>query len=187
MTTADFSHPWPSSRPSPSAPPARGASRRPVRAVAVAAALAGALALTACSDDGGSDGGPSVTPSTTASPDTGGGTGASASVSAAGELEGSWLATTDGDAVALIITGEQAALFATGGTVCSGTAGEEAGTRMIRLKCTTGKKDRTTGTVDSVDAKSLQVTWEGGPGKETYTKAEDGQWPSGLPTAGLGS
>ncbi|MFI6039403.1 hypothetical protein ACIBBD_35840 [Streptomyces sp. NPDC051315] len=185
MTTANLWRPAPSSRPSPFARPARGTSRRPVRAAAVAAVLAGALALTACSgDDGGSDGGPSATPGTTSSPDP---TGGSGSVSASGELEGSWLATTDGKAVALIITGEQAALFATGGTVCSGTAGEEAGLRMIRLKCTTGTKDRTTGTVDSVDAKSLRVTWEGGAGRETYTKAEGGQWPSGLPTAGVGS
>lgn len=151
----------------------------------MAAALAGALALTACSGDGGgSDGGPSATPRTTTSADA---TGGSVSATASRELEGSWLATTDGKAVALIVTGEQAALFATGGTVCSGTAGEEAGMRMIRLKCTTGTKDRTTGMVDSVDAKSLQVTWDGGVGKETYTKAEGGQWPSGLPTAGLGS
>ncbi|CAM5708292.1 hypothetical protein [Streptomyces aurantiogriseus] len=163
----------------------RGASRRTVRAASVAAALAGTLVLAACSDDGGSDGGPSATPSTTASADTGGGTGGSASAS--GELEGSWLATTDGKAVALVITGEQAALFATGGTLCNGTAGEEAGMQMIRLKCTTGEKNRTAGMVDSVDTKSLQVTWEGGLGKETYTKAEGGQWPSGLPTAGLGS
>ncbi|MEV6178798.1 hypothetical protein [Streptomyces sp. NPDC052015] len=158
-------------------------------AAAVAAALAGALALTACSDDGGSDDGAPATPSARSSAGTGGATGgsASASASASGELEGSWLATTDGKAVALIITGAQAALFATGGTVCSGTAGEEADMRMIRLDCTTGNKDRTTGMVDSVDANSLQVTWEGGAGKETYTKAEGGQWPSGLPTAGLGS
>ncbi|MEU2282306.1 hypothetical protein ABZ614_10280 [Streptomyces sp. NPDC013178] len=161
----------------------RGASRRTVRAAAVAAALTGALVLTACSDDDGSDGDPSATPSTTASADTGGATGGS--VQASGELEGSWLATTDGKAVALVITGKQAALFATGGTVCSGAAGEEAGMQMIHLTCTTGEKNRTTGMVDSVDAKSLQVTWEGGAGKETYTKAEGGQWPSGLPTAGL--
>jgi hypothetical protein len=160
-----------------------------MRVAAVAAALAGALALTACSDDGGSDDGAPATPSATSSAGTGGATGGSASASASpsGELEGSWLATTDGKAVALIITGAQAALFATGGTVCSGTAGEEADMRMIRLDCTTGNKDRTTGMVDSVDADSLQVTWEGGAGKETYTKAEGGQWPSGLPTAGLGS
>ncbi|MDX3575365.1 hypothetical protein [Streptomyces sp. FL07-04A] len=166
----------------------RGASRRPVRAAAVAAALAGALALTACSGDGGSGDGSATTPAATA--DSGGPGGATASpsdsVSASDELEGSWLATTDGKAVALIVTGKQAALFVTGGSVCSGTAGKQAGMRMIHLRCTVGKDDRTTGMVDSVDAKSLEITWTGAAGKETFTKAEGGQWPSGLPTAGIG-
>ncbi|MET7650210.1 MULTISPECIES: hypothetical protein [unclassified Streptomyces] len=177
MTSANFS---------------RGASRRPARATAatVAATLAGLLMLTACSDDGGSGDGSSATPTTTATADTGGTGGAtdsaSSSVSASGELEGSWLATTDGKAVALIITGKQAALFVTGGSVCSGTAGEEAGMQMIHLKCTSGKSDRTTGMVGSVDAKSLEITWSGAVGKEAFAKAEGGQWPSGLPTPGLG-
>ncbi|MFI1509316.1 hypothetical protein [Streptomyces sp. NPDC020597] len=166
----------------------RGASRRPVRAAAVVAALAGALALTACSGDGGSGDGSATTPAATA--DSGGPGGATASpsdsVSASDELEGSWLATTDGKAVALIVTGKQAALFVTGGSVCSGTAGKQAGMRMIHLRCTVGKDDRTTGMVDSVDAKSLEITWTGAAGKETFTKAEGGQWPSGLPTAGIG-
>ncbi|MFF1546433.1 hypothetical protein [Streptomyces sp. NPDC058291] len=171
MTSANFS---------------RDASRRPVRAAAVAVALAGALALTACSGGGGSDDG-SATPAGTADGGTSGSSApATASVSAAGELEGSWLATTDGKAVALIITGKQAALFVTGGAVCSGTAGEESGMRMLRLKCSTGKDDRTTGMVDSVDAQSLRVTWSGAAGKETFAKAQGGQWPSGLPTQGLG-
>ncbi|MFE5814150.1 hypothetical protein [Streptomyces sp. NPDC056479] len=157
-----------------------------MRAAAVAATMAGALALTACSGDGDTkdDAGPSG--SASASADTGGGTGGGSS-SAAGALEGSWLATTDGKAVALVVTGKQVGLFATGGTVCSGTAGEEGGMRMIRLKCTDGSKDRATGMVDSVGKTSLKVTWEGGLGAETYTKAEGGQLPTGLPTAGLGS
>ncbi|AVV47326.1 hypothetical protein C6376_07185 [Streptomyces sp. P3] len=153
----------------------------------MAAALAGALALTACSGDGGSDDGSATTPATA---DGSGPSGAAASpsdsVSASDELEGSWLATTDGKAVALIITGKQAALFVTGGSVCSGTAGKEAGMRMIHLTCTVGKDDRATGMVDSVDAKALEVTWTGAAGKETFTRAEGGQWPSGLPTAGIG-
>ncbi|MEH0545956.1 hypothetical protein QA802_23670 [Streptomyces sp. B21-105] len=162
----------------------RGASRRPVRAAAVAAALAGALALTACSGDGGSGDGSATTPEATA--DGGASASPSDSVSASDELEGSWLATTDGKAVALIITGKQAALFGTGGSVCSGTAGKESGMRMIHLTCTVGKDDRATGMVDSVDAESLEVTWTGAAGKETFTRAQDGQWPSGMPTAGIG-
>ncbi|WP_328359681.1 hypothetical protein OG800_23130 [Streptomyces sp. NBC_00445] len=150
------------------------------------AGVVGALVLTACG--GGSDDdsapSPSASASSTETADTGGGTGGSASAS--GDLTGSWLATTDGKAVALVITGTEAGLFATGGTVCSGTSGEESGMRMIHLKCTDGSKDRATGMVDSVDGKTLKVTWEDGLGAETYTKAEGGQLPSGLPTASLG-
>jgi hypothetical protein len=169
-------------------------SGRWTRAAAVAVTLAGALALTACSGDGGSDSdatddaGPSA--SATASADTGGATGdatGGGSASAAGELGGSWLATTDGKAVVLMINGNEAGLFATGGTVCSGSTGEEDGMRMIRLKCTDGSKDRAVGMVDSVAKTSLKVTWEGGLGSETYTKSEGGKLPTGLPTAGLGS
>ncbi|MBB3078275.1 hypothetical protein [Streptomyces violarus] len=165
-------------------------ARRRLRVVAVAAGLAGALALTACSSDGasGDDSASSPAPSASASAGTGGGSGDSGSGSGSGSdtLAGSWLATTGGKAVALVITGKQAALFATGGSVCSGTAGEESGMRMIRLKCTDGSKDRTTGMVDSLNKGSLKVTWKGGLGAETYTKTEGGKLPTGLPTAGLG-
>ncbi|CAM5543353.1 hypothetical protein SVIOM74S_07102 [Streptomyces violarus] len=149
--------------------------------------------LSACSGDGDSGDGsasspaPSATASTGAGGDSGSASGSDGSGgSDAGGLQGSWLATTGGKAVALVITGKQAAIFATGGSVCTGTAGEESGTRMIRLKCTDGNKERATGTVDSVSGKSLKVTWEGGLGAETYTKAEGGKLPTGLPTGGLG-
>ncbi|MEV5105542.1 hypothetical protein AB0K55_26925 [Streptomyces massasporeus] len=159
-----------------------------VRVAAAAAGLAGALVLSACSSDGGSgdDAGSSPAPSASASAGTGGDSGSGSGDSAGGALAGSWLATTDGKAVALVITGKQAALFGTGGSVCSGTAGEESGMRMIRLKCTDGSKDRATGMVDSVNGSSLKVTWEGGLGAETYRKAEGGKLPTGLPTASLG-
>ncbi|MFJ8543854.1 hypothetical protein ACIRFH_17865 [Streptomyces sp. NPDC093586] len=169
----------------------RGPARRSVRAAAAAVALVGALTLTSCSDDGGSDGGsdkggtPSAAPSASTGADTGGSGGGSPS--AAGELEGSWLAAADGHAVALMVTGDKAALFATGGSVCSGTAGEASGTRTIRLKCTDGSDDRVDGTVESVDATSLKVKWRGAVGEETYTRSEGGTLPPGLPTAGLGS
>lgn len=167
----------------------RTMSGRRMRVAAVATALAGALALTACSSGGDSDakdGSPaSPSASATAGADTGGGTGGSAS--AAGDLEGSWLATTGGKAVVLMVNGTEAGLFATGGTVCSGTAGEKDGVRMIRLKCSGDGKDRSVGTVDSVGGTQLKVTWEGGLGAETYTRAEGGKLPTGLPTAGLGS
>ncbi|MGW8828100.1 hypothetical protein [Streptomyces massasporeus] len=162
-----------------------------VRVAAAAAGLAGVLVLSACSSDGGSgdDSASSASPSASASTgagDSGSGSDSGSGDAAGGELAGSWLATTDGKAVALVITGKQAALFGTGGSVCSGTAGEESGMRMIRLKCTDGSKDRATGMVDSVDGSSLKVTWEGGLGAETYRKTEGGKLPTGLPTASLG-
>lgn len=58
---------------------------------------------------------------------------------------GSWLTTSKGSAVALVITGTKAGLFATGGTVCSGTAGKEAGMQMVHLTCSDGTKERTGG------------------------------------------
>jgi hypothetical protein len=158
-----------------------------VRIAAAAAGLAGALVLTACSG-GDSKDASSSTPSAsaTSTADSGGSTGSSPSAASDG-LQGSWLATTDGKAVALVVTGKQAALFSTGGTVCSGTAGKEAGMQMIHLKCTDGSKTRATGMVGSVTKSGLTVTWSGSLGKETYTKAEGGQLPSGLATASLGS
>lgn len=175
----------------------RRRARPSVRAAALGLGLAGALVLTACTDDGGSDGGSgegsaggdksSAAPGGSASTDPGGAGGGSPSAGAAGELEGSWLATTDGQAVALMVTGGKAALFATGGTVCSGTTEETSGTRTIRLKCTAGDDDRSTGKVGAVDATSLTVAWEGELGEETYTRSEGGSLPPGLPTAGLGS
>ncbi|MER5213247.1 hypothetical protein ABT063_22390 [Streptomyces sp. NPDC002838] len=172
---------------------ATSGARRRVRVAAAATGLAGALLLTACSGDSSSEDEASTGPSSpdtsaSASAETGGGSGGSGGSTASSDgLEGNWLATTDGKAVALVVNGSQAGLFATGGTVCSGTARGESGTEMIRLKCTDGSKDRATGTVDSVDGTTLKVTWEDGLGTETYTRAEGGQLPSGLPTASLGS
>ncbi|MFI5570414.1 hypothetical protein ACIA6T_24360 [Streptomyces sp. NPDC051740] len=176
---------------SPASPSSRGSDSRRSRVAVTAAALAGALALTACGGNGSDDSDDSATgptPSATATADSGGGTGGSdTSTAPASELEGSWLTTAGGKAVVLMVHGEEAALFATGGTVCSGTAREQAGTRSIRLKCGEGTEDRANGTVGSVGEDSLKVTWEGALGTETYTRAEGGSLPTGLPTEGLGS
>ncbi|MFI9767295.1 hypothetical protein ACIHJG_10580 [Streptomyces sp. NPDC052415] len=155
-----------------------------MRIVAAAAGLTGVLVLGGCSDDDSSD---DASPSASATPsateesatedtDTGGGGGSTASP--AGDLEGSWLATTKGKAVALVVTGRKAGLFATGGTVCSGTAGE-----TIELTCTDGSTDRSDGTVESVGADTLKVTWDSALGTETYSKADGATLPTGLPTA----
>jgi hypothetical protein len=148
----------------------------------VAAGLVGALAaLTACSGGGG-DGdrtAASATPTTASASPSGSG-----EVSgAAGKLQGSWITTSGGRIVALVITGKKAGLFVTGRKAwCQGAAGEESGMQMIHLTCPDGNKDRVTGMVDAVDAKGMTVSWSGKTGKETYTKAEGGKLPSALPT-----
>ncbi|MEU5364622.1 hypothetical protein ABZ354_14210 [Streptomyces sp. NPDC005925] len=154
-----------------------------MRVVAAAAGLAGAFALTACGDSGDAADKATDSPSASAPADSGGGGDASDGASAGGGLQGSWLATTDGKAVALVINGSEAGLFTTGGSVCSGTAED----RSIRLTCTDGNKDRANGTVGAVNGSTLTVTWEGTLGKETYTRSKGGKMPTGLPTAGLGS
>jgi hypothetical protein len=160
------------------------------RTAALAVGLVGALAaLTACS--GGGSGGDktaaSTTPSATATASASSGAGSGTVTGAAGKLEGSWITTSGGKIVALVVTGKKAGLFVTGRKAwCQGSAGRQAGTETIRLTCPDGNKDRTTGTVDSVDAKSMTVTWSGTVGKETYTKAEGGKLPSALPTKAKG-
>ncbi|MEV7688275.1 hypothetical protein [Streptomyces bungoensis] len=157
-----------------------------VRIAAAAAGLVGALALTACSGGGSagdstasSSASSSATPGTSSSPTDGS---AGKVTGSSGKLQGSWVTTSKGAVVALVITGGKAGLFGTGGTVCSGTAGTESGMRMIHLTCGDGNKDRATGMVDSVSKDGMKVTWSGKLGQETYTKAEGGKLPSGLPT-----
>ncbi|MEU8787787.1 hypothetical protein [Streptomyces sp. NPDC048643] len=165
---------------------------RRARLTAAAMGLTAGLALTGCGSggDGGSDdtptsAGPSAT-AATGTDDGGTGGGSDDTSSAGGDLSGSWLTTAGGKAVVLMVNGKQAGLFATGGTMCSGTTAEKSGTRTIRLACTDGSKDRAVGTVDSVSGRTLHVTWQGALGKETYTKSEGGKLPTGLPTASLG-
>ncbi len=167
---------------------ARGPRSRRARVAAASLGLAATLALTACSGDGSDDADDpaSPTPSATATADSGGGTGGSGTSTApASELEGSWLTTAGGKAVALMVNGDRAGLFVTGGPVCSGGTQEDAGTRSISLTCGDGSEERAKGTVESVDDTSLKITWEGALGTETYTKAEGSKLPTGFPTAGL--
>ncbi|MFH9982108.1 hypothetical protein ACH4ND_23265 [Streptomyces sp. NPDC017179] len=149
-----------------------------------AVVLLGALALSGCDSGGSGDtGGATATPGATASSTTGD-DGAGDSAADGDGVDGSWLATTGGRAVALIVNGKQAALFSTGRTICTGTAAEEGARHVIRLDAC---ESRTTGTVYSVNRTTLRVTWEGGLGTETYTRSTGGALPSGLPTASLGS
>ncbi|MFG3207253.1 hypothetical protein [Streptomyces sp. NPDC048192] len=169
--------------------PAGTARSATARTAALAVGLVGALAaLTACSTGGSGDKtAASTTPSATATASASAGAGSGTATGAAGKLEGSWITTSGGRIVALVVTGKKAGLFVTGRKAwCQGSAGRQEGTQTIRLTCPDGNKDRSTGTVDSVDAKSMTVNWSGTVGKETYTKAEGGKLPSALPTKAKG-
>lgn len=161
--------------------------RTRVRSVTIGAAvasLAAALVLTGCSSDGDDNGkdkdkgaadSGSKTPGSGGSDDAGAGDEAGA---AGGGIEGSWVATTGGKPVALVVTGKRATLV--GEHVCNGTADA----RTLKLKCADGDMDRTDGRVESVDGKTLKVAWQGF-GKDEFLKTKGGKLPEGLPTAGL--
>lgn len=156
-----------------------------VRIGAAAAGVAAALVITGCSSDSGDggDGGKSKeTPQASATASAGGDTGGSGSGGKSGSLQGSWVTTSQGKSVALLISGKKVALV--GEHVCSGTAGDEMGMQMLTLKCADGNSDRNMGQVKSVDATTLKVSWEGF-GDDTFRKTDNGKLPSGFPTMGL--
>lgn len=144
------------------------------------------LTLSACAGadsgvGGGRPSGPDGT-SVTAPGAAGATAGTRGSPRRADALEGGWLATAGGKAVALVVTGREAGLFASGGTVCGGSTGERDGDRTITLTCTSGASDRVDGTVTAVADDSLTVDWKGRPDPETYRRTENGRLPGGLPT-----
>ncbi|PJN07139.1 hypothetical protein CG723_35520 [Streptomyces sp. CB01635] len=156
-----------------------------VRIGAAAAGVVAALVITGCSSDNGDggDGGKSKeTPQASATASTGGDTSGSGSGGKSGSLQGSWVTTSQGKSVALLISGKKVALV--GEHVCSGTAGDEMGMQMLTLKCADGNTDRNMGQVKSVDATTLKVSWEGF-GDDTFRKTDNGKLPSGFPTMGL--
>ena len=151
-----------------------------VRTSVAAAGLVAVLALTGCSSDsdGGGDAGKDTSSSapTEAGSTGGGGSGEDAK----GEsLEGTWAGTTDGKIVALSVTGTTAGVIADG-HACTGTLQDHDGEQMLSLKCADGSKDRTMGSIESNDGKTLVVSWEGGA-KDTLKKSDPGAMPSGLP------
>ncbi|MGW6056876.1 hypothetical protein [Streptomyces sp. NPDC055189] len=162
---------------------------RNVRIGAAAAGLVAALVLTGCSSGGGDgddEGKDKGSAGSSAGAEGSGGSetpdeGDSGSDSGAegGSSEGSWVATSGGNPLALVIAGNQATLLGEN-VLCSGTAGGD----KIALKCAKGESDRTNGTVESVNGTSMTVSWQGA-GKDQFTKTEGGKLPEGLPTAGL--
>ncbi|MFD9219901.1 hypothetical protein ACFWDI_07715 [Streptomyces sp. NPDC060064] len=142
-----------------------------VRRSVAAAGLVAALALTGCgsSDDAAKDK-PSTTPT-----QAGGGGGDAAS----GNIEGAWAGVTESKAVSLAVTGTKAVLLADG-HACTGEV-SDMGKQMLSLKCADGNTDRTMGTIESNDGKTLVISWDAGA-KDTLTKSAAGKLPTGLPT-----
>ncbi|MFM9372374.1 hypothetical protein [Streptomyces sp. Da 82-17] len=158
-----------------------------VRVCAAAAAVVAALALTGCSSDdgGGKRKGGSSAAEDGAQDTTGGGSdGVDNSGSGAkGGIEGLWVAVNNGKSVALSVQqgGKVAVLAEMGvgektGTTCVG----KATTATIDLKCQ-GGGEREAGKIESVDATSMTVAWDGA-GTDSFKKTDESKLPQGLPT-----
>ncbi|MFJ1593647.1 hypothetical protein ACIOD0_25875 [Kitasatospora albolonga] len=146
----------------------------------VVAALAASLALTACGsdDDAGKGAGPDA--GSSATPGDGGGDGEPAGGGAdAAALEGTWVGLTDGKNVTVSITARKVVVVAEQ-AVCHGDV-KDMGEVMLAVKCPGGAADRTMGAIESNDGKKLVVSWDGGT-KDTLSKADPGNLPSGMPT-----
>jgi hypothetical protein len=156
-----------------------------IRTVAGAAAIAAALLLTGCSSDGAKDGKtkPSDGAASTGDGSAAGSGGAStppAGDAGAGDVTGSWTATSNGKLVVLTIQGDLAGIA--GESLCTGRVVRQ-GTVTLDLKCPNGNTDRAKGAVTAGgDGKSLTVKWEGSGIEDKFTKAAGNGLPSGMPT-----
>lgn len=151
---------------------------------AVAAMAVAALLVSGCggsSDDKGDSGGKGgkgsgkekETPASPAPSDDKSGGGKK------GSLPGVWQTAAGGEKLVLVVAGQKATLFRGKDEkkACTGTALGDPGT--LTLKCPGGTHaERTNGTVEKVEAKSLTVSWNGGA-KDDYTKV--GEAPPFLP------
>ncbi|MFD3913582.1 hypothetical protein [Streptomyces sp. NPDC058603] len=160
-----------------------------VRSGAAAAGLVVTLALTltGCGGDGGGEGGGPAKDEggATAPSATGGESSASTADSNSGSgadavsVEGTWAGLSDGKTVALSVKSGKVALVADR-HVCQGAV-EDMGEPMFSLKCADGNTDRTMGTIESNDGKTLVIAWGKGV-KDTLAKAGDDKLPEGLPS-----
>ncbi|WP_308369148.1 MULTISPECIES: hypothetical protein [unclassified Streptomyces] len=146
-----------------------------LRICAAAAGLAAALAVTGCSSDSSTtDKKAAGSPAAGAAAGTTGSTGGDTK---GGSLEGGWVSMANpGKAVILTVNGKIAIVIeAATGETCQGTTDG----KTIETTCPKGGT-RTKGHVDSVDATSLKVTWDGA-GTDTFEKSEAGKLPTGMP------
>lgn len=151
----------------------------------VATGLLTALALTGCGSDNdkpdadkGSGSTAAPAPAGSDSSSTGGDAASTGGLEA---LEGAWAGQTDGKAVVLSVASGKAVVVADS-HVCSGNA-KSADKVTLQLKCADGDADRTSGTVESNDGKTVVVSWDGGT-KDSLGKTDAGSLEGlpGLPT-----
>ncbi|MFD7288993.1 hypothetical protein [Streptomyces sp. NPDC059863] len=142
-----------------------------------------ALALTGCGgdgDDSAKDEGGATAPSATGGEGSGSTAGSgSGADAAAASVEGTWAGLSDGKTVALSVKSGKVALVADK-HVCQGAV-EDMGEPMFSLKCADGDTDRTMGTIESNDGKTLVISWGKGV-RDTLAKAGDSKLPDGLPS-----
>ncbi|MFE3792245.1 hypothetical protein [Streptomyces goshikiensis] len=152
-----------------------------IRTVCVAAAgIAAALALTGCGSGGDSGGGtPDKKPA--ASPATGtpsaSGTGGADGAAKPGSLDGAWVSAANPGEIVILTVKSPVAIVIDGGKTCKGAVSG----KNLTMTCPSGGK-RTKGTVDSVDATTLKVTWDGA-GTDTFQKSDAGKLPTALPSS----
>ncbi|MFJ2789139.1 MULTISPECIES: hypothetical protein [unclassified Streptomyces] len=144
--------------------------------VVIATGILTAAALTGCSGDSGKSDTPDGDSGAERSAPASGGDSGSGTNAAA--LEGGWAGKTDGKAVILSVASGKAVLI-TEQHACTGTV-QDAGKVTLALKCVDGGDDRTSGSVESNDGKTVVVSWGSGV-KDTLAKTEPGALPSGLP------
>lgn len=150
--------------------------RRSARFTGAAVAMATALLVSGCGsggEDTEDEGKPS--PDQSQGADEGGDEPENAEP---GSVDGVWTAKADGSDLILTVVGD-AVTFVQGDAFCTGRVAK-ADKPTLTLKCPGGGgEERTNGSVDSVDSKSLEVTWNGGA---TDTFARQAEAPSELPT-----
>ncbi|MFI6288656.1 hypothetical protein ACIBCM_28585 [Streptomyces sp. NPDC051018] len=153
--------------------------RTSVAAAGIATAIA--LVLTGCGSDGDGGGDSSKEKSPAPGAPTASATdpGTEEPAGDGGDIAGAWSGMSGGKPVSLGITGKKAVLVAEGHT-CSGEVADH-GKQMLALTCVDGNKDRTMGTIESSDDKTLVISWDSGK-KDTLSKVGAGELPTDLPS-----
>ncbi|MGW1074421.1 hypothetical protein [Streptomyces sp. NPDC002537] len=133
-------------------------------------ALAATVLMTGCGSGGGDK---ADKPSASASSPQAPGPGEVPAANGGGHLDGVYGARSDDGTIGLSIFQGKAVVYAKNGQrVCTGTVGERAKPVTLALKCADGDTERSAGTVEKSEGKTLVVSW--GAGKtDTFARTGD--------------